>query len=100
MVQLLSTCAATELALPQAARPRDRTLSPLSLHALEASRLCGALLWNLEATQEGQVQLAFTRADWPAPLQETGSLLPLLWAAVPLVLVATYILAGFVGWHF
>jgi hypothetical protein len=64
--------------------------------------LCAGLLWNLETNAEGKIRLGHTRKDWPAPPppQDNSSLLPILWAAIPLILIAAYILVAFVGWHF
>lgn len=65
--------------------------------------IAAGLLWNLEATEHnsfdegGQARLSFLRPDWPAPPRNPGfaELLPL---AFLFVLVAAYVLTGFVGW--
>jgi hypothetical protein len=59
---------------------------------------CAGLVLNLEL-RAGRLALAFTRADWPRPLPTTGASWPLLLAALPLVLIAAYVLVGFVGWR-
>ncbi len=56
------------------------------------------LLLNLEVRGHG-LGLGFTRPDWPRP-QGTGASWLLAAAAVPLVLIAAYVLVGFVGWRF
>lgn len=55
------------------------------------------LLLNLERRGRG-LGFAFTRVDWPRP-QDAGASLWLALAAVPLVLVAAYVLVAFVGWR-
>lgn len=59
---------------------------------------CAGLGSNLEL-RGGRLAMAFTRADWPRPLPATGASWPLVAAALPLVLVAAYVLVGFVGWR-
>ena len=55
--------------------------------------VCAGLLLNLEPRG-----FAFTRADWPSP--STAQIAPwMVVAAVPLVLVAAYVLVAFVGWR-
>lgn len=56
--------------------------------------VCAGLLLNLEVGGFG-----FTRADWPKPSSKQISAKMVL-AAVPLVLVAAYVLVAYVGWHF
>lgn len=54
---------------------------------------CAGLLLNLEPRG-----FAFTRPDWPSP--STAQIAPwMVVAAVPLVLVAAYVLVAFVGWR-
>jgi hypothetical protein len=65
--------------------------------------LCAGLVSNLEL-RDGKVALACTRRDWPRPLPATtaarpGAMWPMLVAAFPFVVVAIYLLAGFVGWR-
>jgi hypothetical protein len=61
--------------------------------------LSAGLLWNLEAREGGGVRFSFVRRDWPAaPLNTRFQ--PIAFACLPFVLVAAYILVGFVGWHF
>lgn len=52
------------------------------------------LLLNLEVGGFG-----FTRTDWPKPSSKQISAKMVL-AAVPLVLIAAYVLVAYVGWHF
>ncbi len=55
------------------------------------------LLLNLEVRGRG-IGFAFTRADWPRP-EVTRSSWVLVVAAVPLVLVAAWVLVAYVGWR-
>ncbi len=55
------------------------------------------VLLNLEVRGRG-VGFGFTRPDWPRP-QVSGSSWLLAAAAVPLVLIAAYVLVAFVGWR-
>jgi hypothetical protein len=55
------------------------------------------LALNLEARGRG-VGFAFTRADWPRP-ESTRSSIALAACALPLVLIAAYVLVAFVGWR-
>jgi hypothetical protein len=61
--------------------------------------LCAGLVANFE-TRDGKLALAFTREDWPRPLSNGSKA---TWsiglAAMPLVAIAAYFLAGFVGWR-
>lgn len=57
---------------------------------------CAGLLMNLEL-RAGRLAFAFSRADWPTPRGD-GPSWKLLVAAVPLVLVAAYVLVAFVSW--
>lgn len=59
--------------------------------------VCAGLVMNLEL-RAGQLSLAWTRADWPRPLP-TSTPWPLLLASVPLVVVAAWVLVGFVNWR-
>lgn len=59
---------------------------------------CAGLLLNLEVRGRG-LGFAFTRGDWPRPMGAQISAW-LAVAAVPLVLVAAYVLVGFVRWRF
>lgn len=59
--------------------------------------LCAGLALNLELRQ-GRLAFAFTRPDWPAPLEGRVTV-RLALAVVPLVAVAAYVLVGFVGWR-
>jgi len=62
--------------------------------------VAAGLLANLEARPSGGVTLSFLRADWPAP-PAYARVRPLLFlAAIPLILVAAYVLVAFVGWRF
>lgn len=55
--------------------------------------VCAGLLLNLEPGGFG-----FTRADWPRPSSTRVSAKMVL-TAVPLVLVAAWVLVAYVGWH-
>lgn len=57
---------------------------------------CAGLVLNLEVRARG-FGFAFTRADWPRPASTQASWL-LAAVALPLVLVAAYVLVAFVGW--
>ncbi|MDP1922687.1 MAG: hypothetical protein Q8L14_40975 [Myxococcales bacterium] len=57
---------------------------------------CAGLLMNLEL-RSGRLTFAFSRADWPTPRSEELSW-KLVAAAVPLMLVAAYVLIAFVSW--
>lgn len=58
---------------------------------------CAGLVLNLEL-RRGRLAFAFSRDDWPAPL-ETSPSWKLALASLPLVLVAAYVLVAFVGWR-
>lgn len=58
---------------------------------------CAGLVLNLEL-RRGRLAFAFSRDDWPAPL-ETSPSWKLAMASLPLVLVAAYVLVAFVGWR-
>jgi hypothetical protein len=61
--------------------------------------LCAGVVTNLEL-REGRLALACTRRDWPkAAAGSTKVTWTMALAAVPLVLIAAYILVGFVGWR-
>lgn len=57
---------------------------------------CAGLVMNLEL-RAGRLAFAFTRADWPVPHNEAPSW-KLVAAAVPLMLVAAWVLVAFVSW--
>ena len=59
--------------------------------------VAAGLALNLEARGRG-IGFAFTRAEWPKPASTRSSLL-LAAAVLPLVLIAAYVLVGFVGWR-
>ena len=56
------------------------------------------LLWNLEAKDRFGFRFSFVRADWPSPPTDTR-FLPLLLVSIPLILIAAFVLVGFVGWR-
>ena len=65
--------------------------------------LAAGSLWNLEA-KEGdfrdgsEVRLSFTRTDWPKrPVDTRFS--PLIFASIPFILIAAFVLVAFVGWN-
>jgi hypothetical protein len=61
------------------------------------------LLWNLEANDRMHLldgrgfRFAFSRADWPSRPDDT-SVLPVVAASVPLILIAAFVLVAFVRW--
>lgn len=57
------------------------------------------LLWNLEAGGPRGVRLGFQRPDWPSRPADTR-VFPIFFAAIPLVLMAVFILVAFVRWTF
>lgn len=57
-----------------------------------------ALLWNLEAKPGGWCRLGFVREDWPEPPSDRR-IAPLLIPAIPLILIAAFVLVAFVSWH-
>jgi hypothetical protein len=61
--------------------------------------IAAGLLWNLEARENGRIYLSFLRSDWPKP-PLNRSFLPLLLVSIPLILIAAFVLIGFVKWHF
>lgn len=59
--------------------------------------LSAGVVLNLEII-EGRLRLAFTRDDWPRVVSTAVSW-KMVALAVPFVLVAVWVLIGFVGWH-
>jgi hypothetical protein len=60
---------------------------------------CAGLVLNLEVRAQGfGFGFSFTRGDWPRPAS-TGASWLLAAVALPLVLVAAYVLVAFVGWR-
>ena len=59
--------------------------------------VCAGLVMNLEH-REGHLGFAFTRDTWPRPLPSAWEW-PLVLAATPFILVAAYVLVGFVRWR-
>lgn len=57
---------------------------------------CAGLLMNLEQSA-GRLAFAFNRADWPMPRGE-GPSWKLLAAALPVMLIAAWVLVAFVSW--
>ena len=60
--------------------------------------ICAGLVMNLEL-RAGKLAFAFTRSDWPRPAPRARTAWPLVLASIPLVMIATYFLVGFGGWH-
>ncbi len=66
--------------------------------------VAAGILWNLEKLEKAcfdesrHIRFAFEREDWPKRPVDTGfaALAPL---ALPLVLLAAYVLVGFVRWR-
>jgi hypothetical protein len=61
--------------------------------------LSAGLLWNLEVKPGGGVTLAFLRESWPTPPADRG-FRSLILVAIPLILIAAFLLVAFVGWRF
>ena len=61
--------------------------------------VAAGLLWNLEAESGGRYSLSFLRRDWPTSPANT-SFRPLILIAIPLILVAAYVLVASVRWKF
>lgn len=57
-----------------------------------------ALLWNLEAKPGGWCRLGFVREDWPEPPGDRR-IAPLLIPAIPLIVIAAFVLVAFVSWR-
>jgi hypothetical protein len=61
------------------------------------------LLWNLEAKEskgihdDSSFRLSFLRTDWPSRPVDTR-FGPLVFVSIPFILIAVFILVGFVGW--
>ena len=61
--------------------------------------VAAGLLWNLEAESPSRYSLSFLRRDWPKP-PANMSLRPFILIAIPLILVAVYVLVASVRWKF
>ncbi|HEY8027854.1 MAG TPA: hypothetical protein VIF60_25170 [Burkholderiaceae bacterium] len=67
--------------------------------------MTAGLFWNLESTGNGDFfarssfRFAFVRHDWPSRPDDTR-FAPIALVSMPLVLLAAYVLVGFVGWNF
>jgi len=61
--------------------------------------VAAGFLWNLEAESGGSYSLSFLRRDWPKP-PANMSFRPFIFVAIPLVLVAAYVLLASVRWKF
>ena len=60
--------------------------------------LCAGLVANLES-RNGFLGFAFTRKEWPRPLEGKSRVTwSMVLAAVPLLFIATWFLVGVVGW--
>ena len=66
--------------------------------------VAAGMLWNLEAKDSGefregwQFRFSFVRVDWPSrPLDTRFG--PLIFASIPFIVIAAFILVAFVGWH-
>ncbi len=60
--------------------------------------LCAGLVSNLES-RNGSLGFAFTRKEWPRPLEAKSRVTwSMVLAAVPLLFIATWFLVGVVGW--
>lgn len=79
---------------------RDGAFSHRWLGNLQLSPIvyaCAGLVLNLEVDARGRPTWAFLRSDWPCP--RPGASWRLLAGLVPLVVVAGFVLVGFVGWR-
>jgi hypothetical protein len=61
--------------------------------------VAAGLLWNLEAESAGRYSFSFLRRDWPMPPGNT-TFRPLILIAIPLILVAAYVLVASVRCKF
>jgi len=61
--------------------------------------VAAGLFWNLEAWPGAGYRLSFGRPNWPKPPADTR-FRPLILIAIPLVLIAAFLLVGLVGWKF
>jgi hypothetical protein len=67
--------------------------------------VAAGMLWNLEARADsryaegGKVRFSFIVPDWPRRPADTR-FAPLVLATIPPILIAAFVLVGFVGWHF
>jgi len=61
--------------------------------------VAAGLLWNLEAKNRFFASFSFLRPDWPEPPAD-NSFRPLLPIAMTLIVIAGYVLIGYVRWHF
>ncbi len=81
---------------------RDGAYTPRWLGNLMLSPIiyvAAGLLWNLEAKTGGGFRLSFVRSDWPKPPVDR-SFRPLILIAIPLIIIAAFVLTAFVGWRF
>ena len=79
---------------------RDGAYTPRWLGNLMLSPiiyLAAGLLWSLEARGRRGFRFSFTRSDWPRRPLDTR-FMPLILVAIPLVLIAGFVLVAFVGW--
>ncbi|MBX9569819.1 MAG: hypothetical protein K2X77_13055 [Candidatus Obscuribacterales bacterium] len=61
--------------------------------------LCAGFLWNLESKPPRGFSFSFLRPNWPTP-PENKSFVSIWLISIPLVILAAYVLVGFVHWHF
>jgi hypothetical protein len=66
--------------------------------------MAAGMLWNLEANESQSFldrwdfRFSFVRPDWPSRPVDTR-FTPVIVAAIPLILIAAFILVAFVGWN-
>ena len=60
--------------------------------------LTAGCLWNLEARGRFGVRLGFVRRDWPNRPSD-GRFLPIIFASIPLLLIAAFVLVAVVQWR-
>ena len=67
--------------------------------------IAAGLLWSLEPKtrsdfgDRSRIRLSFLRPDWPSRPEDTR-FAPLLSVAIPLIVIAAFVLVAFVGWTF
>jgi len=61
--------------------------------------ISAGLLWNLQAKAGGGFTFSFLRTHWPRP-PINQSFRSIFLIAIPLILVAAFVLIAYVGWHF
>jgi hypothetical protein len=60
--------------------------------------VAAGLLWNLETGDEDGFRFSFVRRDWPKRPVDTR-FGPLIFASLPFIVIAAFVLMAFVGWN-